>query len=223
MRALAPEVRDAAERTLRYLAETDAMPTAPADAVIGFGVFDLALPRYCADLYVRGLARRIVFTGGIGAGTGNLGGPEAEIWRAEVRRSHPEIPDHVFVLENRSTNTSENIAFTAALLARGHAGFSFGRGLRNTLIVASPSRMRRVQLSMRKQQPDVGVTRLLPRVDLDAEYALYTRQGVDYLGHLVGELDRIATYPARGWIASEVLPTEIVAAGDVLRAALAKP
>ena len=209
--------RAAAEKILHYLAEVDTAPTAAVDAVIGFGVFDLALPRYCAELFIRGIAPRIVFTGGIGAGTGDLGGPEAKVWREELRRSHPNIPDNVFVLENRSTNTSENIDFTAELLSRKHPELAFGEGIKAAAIVASPSRLRRVRLSMRKRQPAVRVIRMLPSVDFAAEQALYERQGIDYYAHLLGELDRITTYPARGWIAAEPLPTEIVAAGEVLR------
>lgn len=214
-----PERRHAAARIFSYLSEVDPAPTQPADAVIGFGVFDLTLPQYCASLYERGLARFIVFTGGIGAGTGDLGGPEADVWRAEVRRSHPTIGDACIVTENRSTNTAENIHFTTALLARNHPELAFGTGIRTAIIVASPSRLRRVRLTMRKLLPEVAVIRMLPPVELDRERALYARQGIDYEAHLVGELDRISSYPAKGWIAPEPLPADVVAAGEVLRRA----
>lgn len=214
-----PSTRRAAEQILAYLGEVDAPPTEPVDAVIGMGVFDLTLPRFCAELYVRGDARRIIFTGGYGGGTGDLGGPEADVWREEVRRTHPDIPDAAFLLENTSTNTAENIQFTAALLTQTAPDLAFGRGTNHVIIVASPSRLRRAWLTFRHREPQLRVTRRLPRVDFDAELALYTRQGVDYLGHLVGELDRLVTYPARGWIAAEALPPDIVAAGTALRAA----
>jgi uncharacterized SAM-binding protein YcdF (DUF218 family) len=212
-------IRGAGERVLRYLAETDPTPTEPADAVIGFGVFDLRLPQFCADLFSRGHARRIVFTGGIGGGTGDLGGPEADVWRADVLRTHPDIPDHAFIIENGSTNTAENIAFTAELLAKEHPGLTFGTGTKTAIIVASPSRLRRVRLTMAKLQPAVRVTRLLPRVTFENELSLYIGQGVDYLAHLIGELDRIATYPSRGWIVAEPIPADVLAAGEVLRRA----
>lgn len=214
-----PELQRAAEHALAYLGATDPLPTSPVDAIVGFGVFDLQLPRFCGDLYTRGLAPRIVFTGGLGAGTGNLGGPEADAWREALRRAYPEITDDRVILENRSTNTAENIAFTAALLARLHPALAFGRGLRTAIVVASPSRLRRVMLTLRKLQPAVRVIRQRPPCSLATEAALYAAHRVDYLAHLAGELDRLVDYPRRGWIAAEPLPPEIAAAHAVLRQA----
>ena len=207
----------AAARALAYLAETDPAPLSPVDAIIGFGVFDLGLPRFCGDLHRAGAAPRIIFTGGIGAGTGSLGGPEADAWRHALRRSHPEIPDAAVIVENRSTNTAENIALTAALLARDFPALTLGGGIRRAIIVASPSRLRRVLLTMRQLQPGVQCVRQLPPFTLEGETALYTANGVDYHAHLAGELDRLIDYPRRGWIAGEPLPPEIAAAHAALK------
>lgn len=216
---LRDDVRAAAVAVFSYLAEVDPLPPHAVDAIVGFGVFDLSLPRHCADLYAAGKAPRIIFTGGVGAGTGNLGGAEADVWRAEVRHSHPNIGDEVFILENRSTNTAENIAFTAKLLAEQRATLAFGVGIRSVLIVASPSRLRRVRLTMQKLQPTVSVWRTTAAADFDRERALYARQGVDYLGHLAGEIERIVRYPGLGWIVEEPVPAEVLAAAERLRAA----
>jgi uncharacterized SAM-binding protein YcdF (DUF218 family) len=216
---LADGVRAAAELALTWLAAPDPRPAAPVDAIVGFGVFDLGLARFCGELLLAGLAPRIVFTGGIGAGTGSLGGPEADMWRAELRRVYPQIGDDRVVLENRSTNTAENIGFTAALLARDHPSLAFGTGIRSAVFTASPSRLRRVRLTWRQLQPAIQAAGLVPPHTLDGERALYAHHGTDYLAHLAGELDRIRDYPARGWIAPEALPAEISAARAVLRAA----
>lgn len=203
-----------------YLAATDLLPAEPADAIVGFGTFDLGLARYCGDLHTGGCAPRLVFTGGIGAGTADLGQPEADAWRAELRRSHPAIPDERIVLENRSTNTAENIAFTAELLAHGRSGWRLGTEVRTVIGVASPSRLRRVALTWRKLQPEVPLLRQRPPAATYAsEQALYAAKGFDYDAHLCGELDRIVTYAERGWIAAEPLPVAIAAARERLRAA----
>lgn len=210
--------REAAARlAFAYLSETDPLPAAPVDAVIGFGVFDLSLPVFCGELYVRGLASRIIFTGGIGAGTADLGQPEADAWCQALWQAYPEIPAAHVIAENRSTNTAENISFTADLLARSHPDHALGTGIRQALIVAAPSRLRRTRLTLQKLQPAVRPIRCLPSRTFDQELALYTSKGLDYVAHLAGELDRIVAYPARGWIIAEPLPPALAAAQATLR------
>lgn len=212
-----PLVEAAARMAFTYLAATDPRPDEPADAVIGFGTFDLSLARFCGDLQAQGAARIVIFTGGIGAGTADLGQPEADAWRDELRRAHPNFPADDLIVENRSTNTAENIRFTAELLTRSHPRLAFGRGLRTALIVASPARLRRAWLTLRHLVPAVRVIRCLPPADFERECAVHDSKGILFLPHLAGELDRIVEYPARGWIVAEPLPPSIAAAHAVLR------
>jgi hypothetical protein len=95
------DLDDAVRTAFVYLSEVDVLDAEPYDAVIGFGMFDLTLPRFCGDLYTRGRARRIVFTGGIGAGTGDLGAPEADVWRGRSR-----LRIHQLVTMSSSSRTS---------------------------------------------------------------------------------------------------------------------
>lgn len=202
-----------AELIFDYLAATDPLPATPVHAVVGFGTFDLGLPRLCGDLYERGCAPRLIFTGGIGAGTADLGEPEADAWRAELRRSHPQIPATQVILENRSTNTAENIQFTADLLRMNYPGLALGTGIRRVIGVASPSRLRRVALTWQQLQPTVPLVRQRPPAATYAsEQALYAAKGFDYDAHLVGELERIVSYAERNWIKREPLPDEIAGA-----------
>lgn len=212
-----PDAVDSAARAIfAYLSATDPRPAQPCDAVIGFGTFDLALAAFCGELHTRGHARRIVLTGGIGAGTADLGRPEADAWRDEILRTHPQIDPRNILVENRSTNTAENIELTTELLARRHPELAFGRGIATALVVASPSRLRRVKLTLHQRLPSLRVWRSLPAADFDREFALHESKAIAYLPHLAGEIDRIRDYPARGWIAAEPLPAEISAARALL-------
>src|SRR5690606_13600759 len=214
--AESPAGKAALATVVSYLAETDSLDGAPFDAVIGFGMFDLALPRFCGNLYVQGVARLVIFTGGIGAGTGNLGGPEADVWRQALVGSHPGIADAAVITENQSTNTGENVAFTTRLLERHHPQHAFGAGLRRVLIVASPTRLRRVWLTFRRHHPDVRVARCLPEWRVDADRALYAAQGIDYVGHVLGESDRLERYAEAGWIVPEPVPSAVQQARALL-------
>ena len=181
-------------------------------------MFDVTLASFCGELYDQKRVRRIVFTGGIGAGSADLGQPEADAWHDELTRTHPTIPSDHLVIENRSTNTAENIAFTRELLARMDSRFAFSCGLNEALIVASPSRLRRVKLTLQHMVPDLRIFRCLPpATHFDEEFSRYERKGLDYIAHLAGELERITFYPARGWIAAEALPPPLIQAHAVLK------
>ncbi len=212
-----PLVESAAREAFVYLAATDPLPDVAADAVIGFGTFDLALAVFCGELYHRRRARRILLTGGFGAGTADLGRPEADAWRDALLQAYPRTPAADVVVENRSTNTADNIRFTAALLAREAPALAFGRGIRRVLIVASPSRLRRARLTLELLVPALAITRCRPAADFERERAIHDARKIPFLPHLTGELDRLATYPDRGWIVPEPLPPRIVAAHAVLR------
>ncbi|MEO6006306.1 MAG: YdcF family protein [Opitutus sp.] len=212
-----PEIINAARAAYEYLSAVDEPPTQAADVVIGFGTFDLQLATYCGTLYAEGRARRIVFTGGVGAGSADLGQPEAVAWLDELRRSFPQIPMVDVLIETRSTNTAENVRFTAAMLAAAGPDWAIGSGVQRALIVASPSRLRRVKLTLQHLQPELVTHRSLPPSSFGRERHLYEEKGFDYFSHLTGELDRLATYPARGWIAAVPLPASIAAAHALLR------
>ena len=71
--------------------------------------------------------------------------------------AHPTLRREQLILENRSTNTAENIRFTAELLASEYPNFQFGAGLDHAVVVASPSRLRRVKLTLQHLQPRLRV------------------------------------------------------------------
>ena len=212
-----------AEQTLfNWVAVRDPLPTSAVDAVIGFGHFDLSIPRRCAELVRQGAARRIVFTGGIGAGTADLGGPEADAFAAELAKDHPDLARNA-VVENRSTNTGDNIRFTSDLLRSLDPPLSFGEAIKSVLLVATPCRQRRVWLTWQKLVPEVAVWNAPPRADYESLRALYATKKEDIRLQLVGEYERIRDYPARGWIAEDQIPPTIHEAARVLAATGPRP
>jgi uncharacterized SAM-binding protein YcdF (DUF218 family) len=210
-------LEDQTRVAFEYLSEIDPPFPGVADAVIGFGMFDLSLAVFCGSLFAQRRARRIIFTGGMGAGTADLGRPEAEAWRDALLEKYPCMPAEKLIVENQSTNTAENIAFTRTLLARDFPGLAFGSGLQTALIVASPSRLRRVALTLRHLEPGLEIIRCTPPTTLDRERSIYEAKQIDYVAHLAGELDRIVDYPSRGWIAAEQLPLHVATAHACLK------
>jgi hypothetical protein len=191
-----------------YLAEAVPITANPADAVVGFGHFDLRIADTCARLFAEGRARRILLTGGVGAGTADLGRPEAQVLGERVRRQLPALGEEELICEDRSANTGENVRFLQALLAA--RGLALGGALRDVILVATPARMRRVRLTWRRWVPEGGVGCHPPPSDAATDDALFRAKGLDYGAQLAGEVERIVDYAARGWIAKEAVPPEVL-------------
>jgi uncharacterized SAM-binding protein YcdF (DUF218 family) len=204
-----------AEMLFRWLYVKDAPRR--ADLIIGFGHFDMEIPRQCGRLYEAGYASRILLTGGVGAGTADLGMPEGLAFRKLLRQEFPDIPDAHIVVESASTNTSENVTFSEKALRTADAGFCFGNGIKSVLAVASPYRQKRVVLTMKKLYPDIEVISTPPTSTFVAQRALFAMKQQELVPLLVGEVERLEKYAQLGWIAEEPLPPEIKAAYAALK------
>lgn len=189
---------------------------ARCDVVIGFGHFDMRIPRVCGALFQRGLAGRVILTGGVGSGTADLGEPEAHAFLKELRRACPEIPGDAVFVEGESTNTSENILFTSRGLAGAWPDFNFASGIRSAILVASPYRQRRVLLTCRKLIPQVACQCAPPETTFEEEVRIFAEKGQDFDALLGGEIDRIIRYGEEGYIERETVPPGIARARGLL-------
>lgn len=208
----------ALEIAFDFLAAADALPAAPADVVLGLGHFDRAIPRISAELALAGRARWIVFSGGVGAGSGDFAQAEALEFRDDVRRHWPAAEARIALLETRSTNTGENLAFTTAALAAERPDLQPGEGLRSAIVVATPCRLRRALATVRRHWPAVRSVGVCATRSLAEEEALYAHHGLELRAQVAGEFERLAAYPARGFIEPVVVPTDVLAAARQLGA-----
>jgi len=200
---------NAAKRLFEYLSVRDEV-FPKADLVIGFGHFDLRIPKLCGALYESGRAKKILFTGGYGAGTADLPDAEAVVFGQVLAQGYPAIPrEHVFI-ESASTNTGENIRFSGEMLKRADPAFCFERGIRSVIAVASPYRQRRVYRTMQRLHPAIRVWNSPPLTSFEEEAQAFGAKGQDFVSLLFGELDRIIQYPAKGYMAPDSIPPDIL-------------
>jgi hypothetical protein len=206
----------AARRVFAFLDLSDDAPP-EADLIIGFGHFDPRIPRRCCDVFNAGVAPRILFTGGRGAGTADIVVSEAEYFREEARRYAPSIPDSAFVLEATSTNTSENLLNSIQALESAEPPLRVGASLRRAILVATPYRQHRVWLTCRKLMPGVTLANLPPFSTYEGDAALFAGRGQDLEGLLPGEVERIVKYAEMGYVERATIPAEVAEACRVLR------
>lgn len=183
-----------------------------ADAVLGFGHFDLKIPRRCAELYLRNFVTRILFTGGVGAGSADFEFPEALEFKNLVLKEFPAIPENHIIVEPESTNTGENLRFMQKVLQKTDPEFTFGTGIKKVLKVSNAYRQRRAYLTCQKEFPDVEFINTPAETNFWKELELYKSKDQDLLRHLSGEMERMLIYPAFNYIVADKIPEEVLQA-----------
>ena len=178
---------------------------AKADAILVLCSHDERVAERGAQLFLDGWAPLIIFSGGHGAITRQLWSePEAERF-ARIAMSL-NVPRESILIEPESTNTGENIAFTKRLLA------AKGLDPQQFIVVQKPYMERRSYATFRKLWPEKKVVVTSPQVSFGsylAEYANRALSAADVVGIMVGDLQRIKIYPARGYQIEQEIPTHV--------------
>jgi len=185
-----------------------------SEAIIGFGHFDNKIPIHCGNLFSKGFAPYIIFTGGTGAGSAGLVKPEAQNFYQVLLSHHPAIDKSRLILEDKSTNTGENIIFSQVLLQEKYPELA---DLKKIILVANAYRQRRVWLACRKHFINTELLNSPPITSFEEELAMFGNKNEDLCIHLVHELERIKTYPEKGFIENTVIPYEIMQIADELK------
>jgi uncharacterized SAM-binding protein YcdF (DUF218 family) len=178
---------------------------AQADAILVLCSHDERVAERGAQLFLDGWAPLLIFSGGQGAITKTLWNePEAE--RFARIAENLNVPRESILVEPHSTNTGENIKFTKSLLLE--------RGLNphKFILVQKPYMERRSYATFRKLWPEKELIVTSPQVsfrDYLAEYANRNLTTADVVSIMVGDLQRIKLYPARGYQIAQEIPDEV--------------
>ena len=173
------------------------LPRMPAMLVLGGGVEPPQHPGrlphlngaaarvwYAARLYKAGKAPLVVVSGGNGAPAIDRGS-EARAMRSLLLDLG--VPAQAIVCENRSLDTRQNAAFSAALLAR--------RGIHRVLLVTSALHMRRALAQMRRH----GLQAIPAATDFEARREAGIREWLPQAGAL--QRSAHAIKETVGWLA----------------------
>src|SRR5262245_5079969 len=90
-----------------------------SDCILVLGSHDLRVAERGAELCLQGWAPLLIFSGGLGNFTKDRWQQKEADLFADVARKMG-VPEHALLIENRSTNTGENIVFTQQLLKEKH-------------------------------------------------------------------------------------------------------
>lgn len=154
----------------------------------------------------------MLFTGGLGRNTeGLLKEPEAVKFARVAMECG--VPEDRILIEDRSTNTAENIRFTHQLLRE--------RGLPHDHIlgVHQPFMERRIAAAMGVYWPEVQFSVTSPQVSIPEYLARAKEQGVTEeaaICVIVGDFQRMELYAQKGWQLPQQIPQEAWRAFDRL-------
>lgn len=183
-----------------------------ADVIVGFGCYDEDIPRRCAELWHQGFAPWVCFSGGLGRNTSGIWS-KSEAERFAAIAVAGGVPEERIILENKSTNSAENLLFTPKILAE--------KGIKAEKIIAvhKPYMERRLWAAMQVYWPQVQAVYTSPQVSVEehiahAEMIGMTRKGV--IETIVGDVQRMELYAQKGYQAPVEIPTEVRAAFDAL-------
>jgi uncharacterized SAM-binding protein YcdF (DUF218 family) len=186
-----------------------------ADAILVLCSHDNRVAETGAGLFLEGWAPLLIVSGGLGVITRDIWSePEADQF-AKIAMDMG-VPEERILIENRSTNTGENISFTKTLLAERNLNPE------KFILVQKPYMERRSYATFRKLWPEKEVIVTSPQVGFDEyldRYANSELTGDDVIDIMVGDLQRIKVYAEKGFQIHQEIPEDVWSAYEELVAA----
>lgn len=181
---------------------------ANADCILVLGSHDLRVAERGAELFLQGHAPVLVFSGGLGNFTlGMWKEPEADLF-ARVAMDMG-VPRESILIENKSSNTGENILFTQQLLKKHNLDPE------SFLLVQKPYMERRSFATFKKHWPEKTLIVTSPQVSFE-EYPNEEIPIERVINIMVGDLQRIEAYPAKGFQIYQAIPENVWSAYNEL-------
>jgi len=174
-----------------------------ADCIFVLGSHDIRVAERAAELYLQGMAPIIIFSGGLGNLTeGVWDEPEADKFSKIAIKMG--VPSTAILIENKSTNTGENVRFSYELMKANKLS------PKKMILVQKPYMERRTYATFKKQWPGSAVEIIVtsPQLSFD-QYPNALISMEDVTNIMVGDLQRIKLYSAKGFQIPQEIPDDV--------------
>ena len=176
-------------------------PLRKADVILCLGSYDLRVPAYAADLFLKGYAPLLIFSGAHGQmSRKHFSKSEAETFK-DIAIGNG-VPEDKILIENKSTNTGENIQFTKALLEEKGLDFN------TFLLVQKPYMERRAYATFKKIWPEKECILTSPPLSLE-EYVAGDPLHDRPIHAMVRDIKKIKEYYEKGFQIYQEIPAEV--------------
>lgn len=176
-------------------------PLRKADCIFVLGSHDTRVAERAAEIYLQGWSELLIFSGGLGRLTKDVWAEtEADLFaRIAMEKG---VPRKNILIENRSTNTGENILFTQQLLRQ--KGFD----PRSFILVQKPYMERRTYATFQKQWPGKMVCVTSPQISFE-DYPTDEFPLERVINIMIGDLQRIRIYAEKGFQIPQHIPDQV--------------
>ena len=172
-----------------------------AEFILVLGSHDLRVADRATELYFEGWAPRIIFSGGLGNFTKEMW-TETEADKFAAIAIKMGVPKESILVENKSTNTGENILFTQQLFAQKNLD------PQSFIVVQKPYMERRSYATFKKHWPDKKLIVTSPQISFE-DYPTKEIPLERVINIMVGDLQRIIIYPAKGFQVYQEVPPDV--------------
>ncbi|GLZ78129.1 hypothetical protein Afil01_29360 [Actinorhabdospora filicis] len=188
-------------------------PVKVTEVGIVLGCHDIGVADTAASLYHAGRVSALVVTGATSPGTRELF-PRGEAEAFAARLVELGVPAEPILIEDRATNTGQNIVFSRELLAV--------RGIvpAEVTLICMPYMERRAWATCAAQWPQVTAWCASAECGLGDYIEVMRARGDvgprEVIESMVGDFERILRYPDAGFAVAQAVPQDVQAAFDVL-------
>ncbi|HLL42186.1 MAG TPA: YdcF family protein [Segetibacter sp.] len=172
-----------------------------ADCILVLGSHDTRVAERAAELYLQKWAPLLIFSGGLGRLTeGVWTETEADLF-AKIAIDKG-VPREAILIENKSTNTGENILFTRQLLRENKIDPE------SYIVVQKPYMERRSFATFKKHWPDKKLIVTSPQISFE-NYPNNQIPAKQVINIMAGDLQRIKVYAEMGFQIYQEIPVDV--------------
>ena len=172
-----------------------------SDCILALGSHDTRVADRAAELFLEGWAPVLIFSGGLGNVTRGIW-TETEADKFAAIAVKKGVPENAILIENKSSNTGENILFTQKLLQEKNLD------PQNFIVVQKPYMERRSYATFKKHWPQKNILVTSPQISFE-DYPNSEIPVERVINIMTGDLQRIKIYPDKGFQIVQEIPDDV--------------
>lgn len=180
----------------------------PADLILVLGSNDLSVPAFAAQVFTEKFANKIIISGGVGINTKYINQTEAAVFEKIILDLGVTKAD--IFLEDKSSNTGENIIFSYNLIKKLNLKAD------KIIIISKSYTEKRILMTFKKQWPNTKTKVIVTSPPQTFNELLLDPDILDAVNSITKNTQRLKIYPEKGFSNKLKIPTKVWQAYEFL-------